>query len=307
MLRLIRRNYPNKNMKPRIIFLGLGASIIAASSSNAATISQDFEALGPGSNTQPSGWSTQLSGTGTGTTTFTTTAASLGVSAAGTSIASGLGAIMDGPTSNVAFPSTIFLNSGSASGFDLSQPITGSYDFKQSNSSAYDSSAFLFGDIKAAGSINGTSAAGQLLESYHSGGGYGNAPSTIKNGTGTTIASGSSASTAATSGGAFKDNTWYRMSFTWTPTSGTTGDFDTTSAVWNGSSFVTRSSTLATTGFTFADPEAYFGFGNIRAGDTTFDNINITGELYVVPEPTTALLSILGFAGMALTLRRRRD
>lgn len=255
---------------------------------NAASVTLDFEGETAGSSTVPSGWGYLDSGLG-GSGTYTVSAAG------GGSTGTGLGGVLTSPnpTHGTKLPYSFLVNSGSAQGFDVRNAISGSYDFKFTDSSAYDSSGFLFGDISG-GTIGGSDA-GQLLLTYHSNGGYGNAPSRIVDGSNTSLADG---------GSNFSDNTWYRTSFTWTPTSGTTGDFTRTSTRWNGSAWVSHS-TLSVSGFTFDDPEAYVGVADLWASDTTFDNISVTGDLYVVPEP-----SVLGFSmvcvGLAALLRRRR-
>ncbi len=105
---------------------------------------------------------------------------------------------------------------------------------------------------------------------------------------------------APTGNAGFADNTWYRSSFTWTPTSGTTGDASYTALRWNGSAWVAHS-TFSITGHTFSDPEAYIGVADLYGTSTTFDNISVTGTL--IPEPSAALL---GGIGALMLLRRRK-
>lgn len=269
-----------------ILCLGLN------SYSAAVTISLDFESQFPSSSTAPSGWGFLDTGRGAGGS-YTTTVSGGGVASDGTSINTGLaGVITAGPSTHGGrLPYSMLVNSGSALGFDVNQNITGSYDFKYTASSAYDSSAFLFGDLKS-GAISGSSA-GQLLEFYHSRGGYGNAPSVFVDGAATNLQSG---------GSNFNNtNTWYRVGFTWTATGANSGNLAVTSTRWNGSAFVSHG-TYTYNGFTFDSNEAYFGFTDLYAADTTFDNISITGEL--VPEPSH--LALIVVSSSCLLLRRRR-
>jgi len=87
-------------------------------------------------------------------------------------------------------------------------------------------------------------------------------------------------------------NTWYSADFSWTASTGTFA------INWDNG----NSTDLSFSGYSFNDNEVYFGFGTIQE-EGRFDNINITGTSYVVPEPSTALL---GLIGLCLLLRRRR-
>lgn len=268
-----------------ILCLGLN------SYSAAVTISLDFESQFPNSSTNPSGWSFADTGLGTGSSFFTT-------AAGGGSTGTGLGGIINDAamgTHSGRVPHGILVNSGSPA-LDLNQNISGTYDFKQlGGGGAYSSSAFLFGNISPASNVDGSSA-GQLLEFYHSRGGYGNAPSILVDGAEATIGTGSMN---------MADNTWYRVAFDWTASgSGNQGDFTVNVTRWTGSAWATHGS-LGTTGYTFDSAEAYFGFGELYSntnGGVVFDNISITGEL--VPEPSHLALIVVSFS--CLLLRRRR-
>lgn len=269
--------------------------MIAGSMADGDTITEDFEGLTAGGTTTPSVWTHQSTGLagGSGTVSYATSAAGAG------SQNTGLAGVLTDATVGThtgRVPHTIFVNSGSASGFDLGQNITGSYDFKHTGGSAYASSAFLFGDIKTPADIDGSSA-GQLLQFFHSRGGYGNAPSGFVDGTEATIQSKSNFN--------YSDNTWYRVSFTWTATGAKTGDLAITSTRWNGSSYVAHNSDTYS-GFTFDSNEAFFGFGNVYNNDTSgvsIDNISITGTL--IPEPST--LALIGLGACMMIRRRRRN
>ena len=274
-----------------LIFLAI-LSLGLNSYSAAVTISLDFESQFAFSSTVPSGWGFLDTGRGTSGNYFAT-ADGGGVASDGTSIDTGLaGVITAGPnTHGGRLPVSMLVNSGSALGFDVNQNITGSYDFKYTPSSAYDSSAFLFGDLKS-GAISGSSA-GQLLEFYHSRGGYGNAPPSFIDGAANSLQSGGSNFNS--------NNTWYRVGFTWTATGAKSGNLSVTSTRWNGSTFASHGN-YTYNGFTFDSNEAYFGFTDLYAADTTFDNISITGEL--VPEPSHLALIVVSCS--CLLLRRRR-
>lgn len=251
---------PKSSLRSFPLSAALAALLAISSASAETTVSLNFESQSAGSSTVPTGWSYRNSGLGTAGT-YVTTAANGGSTGAGL----GGSLVSTNGTHGTRLPHSFLVNSGSAAGFDLNRPISGTYDFKHTHFDSYDSSAFLFGDISG-GTISGTNA-GQLLLAYHSNGGFGNAPSHIVNGANANLVSG---------GGTYDDNTWYRVSFTWTPTSGTTGNFTRTSTVWNGSSFVAHG-TLSATGFTFANPEAFIGVADLWATNTTFDNISATG------------------------------
>lgn len=264
---------------------------ISGMAANAATITLDFESQTPSTTTVPAGWAYLHSGIGAPATngTYTTTAAN------GGSTGSGLGGVLVGnnPTHGTNLPYSFLVNSGSPSGFDVRLSITGSYDFLITNGAQYDTAGFLFGNIQG-GAISGTNA-GQLISIQHANGGFGQATAESR------IVNGANVATyAPTSNAGFADNTWYRSSFTWTPTSGTTGNLSYTATQWNGSSWVAHS-TFGITGHTFDDPEAYVAVADMWGTSTTFDNITVTGTL--IPEPSAALLGSLGFLPF---LRRRR-
>ncbi|QTN33880.1 hypothetical protein HZ994_16695 [Akkermansiaceae bacterium] len=275
-------------MKPPTIFLAI---VLSGFHARAATITLDFESQTPGSSVVPTGWSYVHSGVGAPATngTYTTTAAS------GGSTGSGLGGVLVGnnPTHGTNLPYSFLVNSGSTNGFDVRQSITGTYDFLITNGAQYDTAGFLFGDIKG-GTISGSNA-GQFLSIQHANGGFGQATAESR------IVDGANVATYAPTGNAgFADNTWYRSSFTWTPTSGTTGDLSYTATRWNGSTWVAHS-TFGITAHTFDNPEAFVGVADLWGTSTTFDNISVTGTL--VPEPSAAFL---GGLGALLLLRRRR-
>lgn len=276
-------------MKPTRFIL---AAITLMTAAQAATITLDFESQTASSTTVPAGWAYVNSGVGPtpGVGTYATSAAN------GGSTGTGLGGVLvsNNTTHGTNLPLNFLVNSGSSSGFDVRQSITGSYDFLMANTGAYDTAGFMFGDIQG-GTLPGTSA-GQMLSIQHANGGFGQATAESR------IVNGANVATYAPTGNAgFADATWYRSSFTWTPTSGTTGNLSYTALRWNGSAWVAHSN-FGITGHTFDDPEAYIAVADMWASNTTFDNITVTGT--PIPETSAALLGILG-TFMLLRVRRR--
>jgi len=119
----------------------------------------------------------------------------------------------------------------------------------------------------------------------------------------TFVIDGSGATTGSTGAIDIRDEfVWRTVTFSWTPTSGTTGDFEyTMTNQRNGGT-----NTVSRTGLTLDSNSVYFAFGTAPASgsiapDSYFDNINITGT--AIPEPSAALLGAIGFLAL---LRRRR-
>lgn len=114
--------------------------VLAMSALHADMISLNWESESPGSASPPSGWSYVHSGLGT-SGTYTTSPT------AGGSTGVGLGGVLvsPNPTHGINLPYSFLVNSGSPTGFDVRQPITGTYDFSWTNSAQYDTAGFLFG------------------------------------------------------------------------------------------------------------------------------------------------------------------
>lgn len=237
----------------------------------ATTITEDFEGeLTDGS--APGGWSVIDTGTGVYTTS------------AGTGNPGQSASITFASRGNSNTPSVYLVNGGD--GFDVTQGITGTFDFYLIEGGNYSNLNFIFGDVQDG--LSG--AAGEYLNVFLDEIQFGSRAD-IYNGAGALLFDGSANNTYRMDTGV-----WISATFSWTPTSGATGDF---SFSWTYPAQPNRGP-MTVTGYTFDSAEAFFGFGG---GDTSgyFDNISITGT--AVPEPAAALLGALG---SLILLRRRR-
>ncbi|MCX6879417.1 MAG: hypothetical protein NTW21_37285 [Verrucomicrobia bacterium] len=227
----------------------------------------DFEFVTAGSSSPPAGWSVVTVPGKSGS--YTATASGLGSN--GTGGSSGLGGQLTAstPVFSINLPGVYLVNSGYPNGLDVRQAITGSYDLNMSGGSAYGSCAFLFGDI--ASGLPGT--AGSLLEIANKLSVFNNDPDQIINGAGSALVVRPADSQRCNVG------TWYRVSFTWTPTSGTTGDLSYMVNAYSAGAWKPNYG-ASVSGFAFDNPQAYFGFSSMVAPSTIFDNINITGTAY---------------------------
>jgi autotransporter-associated beta strand protein len=258
------RILPTTRLSTGLFSIALALLASASLASAQTTVALDFESETAGITTVPSGWSYSTVGAGK---SYTTSAVNGGTNDSGAG--TGLGGVLvsDNATHGTVLPNAFLLNSGTPAGFDTSKAITGTYDFKHAHASAYDSSAFLFGDIKAA-SFPKTDP-GQFLLAYHSNGGYGNAPNRIVSGTEGDLTSGIVAGHA--------DDVWYRVTFSWTPTAGTKGNFTWSSKRLSNN---TALASLTANGVTLTPAGAYLGFADLYAPNTTFDNISVTGTTF---------------------------
>ncbi len=192
-------------------------------------------------------------------------------------------------------PGGYLLNSGGTA-FDATQSITGTFDyqFERDSTLNYIGGTFLMGNITSASGLTGD--AGQFVGAAMGRNTFGNR---------TFVIDGSGDTTGSTGAIDIRDElVWRTVTFSWTPTSGTTGDFEyTMTNQRNGGT-----NTVSRTGLTLASNEVFFAFGTApSSGNITptsyYDNINITGT-EIIPEPSTALLGALGVLAL---MRRRRN
>jgi hypothetical protein len=262
------------------------AVVLSSENAFGAMLTLDFEGETPGSTTPPTGWSLV---TAAGSPTYATTAAGQGSNGSGGS--SGLAgrvsttAVIGGTA--VDLPSGYLVNTTSGGVFDLNFPLSITVDLRIVHEDAFDDVAIVVGDV-----ANGlTATAGKafsvkFIEQESLGIAH-----AINNGQGTAAGR---LDTSALNG--VVDDTWYRATITWTPTSGLTGNIGVTL-----NNFTSNIVTMSATGFTFNAANGEVGFGSVN--DTgRFDNIVITGTL--VPEPSS--LAMLAFGMLTLWLFRKR-
>lgn len=238
---------------------------LAVGSAHSATITENFDSsLG---STPPTGWTFAGSGTyntGTGET--------------------GNGGSIESSVSTGRIPGAYIINSGSQA-YDLRESITVNFDVKVSETGNYESAAVMFGNI-AEGT---TGTADELLSMSFGRNNFGNDDPEIVNGANTILTPGENQQKVIF-------GTWHSGTYTWTPTSGTTGDLSFTLTGTQNGNVV-----MSVTGFTFGDEAGYFAFGDLDSDGVTYDNIEITGT--VVPEPGS--LALLGLGGLMMITRRR--
>ena len=275
------------NMKK--ITLATAVAVLTLTSANAA-VNLDFESGTPG-------WTFETEAGATGTPTYTTAAGT-----GATPTTSGLinssnnsaPAGFDSPD-GLSVPGGYLLNSGGTA-LDATQSISGSFDYQFGTTNNYIGGTFLMGNITSADGLTG--AAGQFVGAAMGRNTFGNR---------TFVIDGSGDRTGSTGAIDIRDAlVWRTVTFTWTPTSGTTGNFEYT--MTNQRSGATN--TVSRTGLALASNEVFFAFGSApSSGDITsdsyFDNINITGT--AVPEPGTFALLSGCLALTSIMLRRRRD
>ena len=273
----------NLKLTTTLAALAFGASATLAT---AATISENFESLSVGSTATPSGW-TYENVNGGNNAYITATGNGGGVAAQITG---------DNDTNANQPPGSYIVNSGGVA-FDVTAPITGSFDYYITTGALgrAQGGVFIFGDIRTSADTEFFSGnVGQYLGMQMMSDSFGNRGGVI-------IGDGSQ---VANFSGNQKEQEWYNIDFTWTPTSGTTGNFQATGASTSSSS----NWTVSYNGYTFDSNEAFFAFG---AGDyynnpntATFDNISIEGTEVVIPEPASIATGLFGLTLIAV--RRRR-
>ncbi|MCH7226807.1 GDSL-type esterase/lipase family protein [Haloferula sp. A504] len=220
------------------------------------TLDEDFESSTAGSNTPPAGWSLVQTA---GTATYATSSAGAGSNGAGGSAGLAGQVSATAGVGNNGLPGAYLVNTAA---IDLSNAVSGTFDFLMPNEAGFDDVGFIIGDV--ANGITGTSA-GELLYARITEGNPNAIAGIIQDGT-----SDGTSDVLASEGATISDDTWYRATVTWTPTGGTTGDFTITI-----NDFSTDILTVGVTGFTFDSANAQIGFGSIN--DTIrFDNVDFT-------------------------------
>jgi len=224
------------------------ALVIRAS---AETISEDFEAATAGvTNTPPAGW--QISGSVENG--YYVTSPNLGNP--------NKCAFLDWTGTTQVSPGIYMVNSGAA--FDATKAISGSFHFFVNEEGNYSTINFILGDVQD-GLV---SSAGAFINVYLDEIQFGSRAQ-IYDGAGGLLFNGDGNNTYTINSGQW----CYDATFTWTPTNGTTGDF---SFSWK-SADGTQRGPMTVTGYTFDNPEVYFGFGTGKVAGR-FDNISITGS-----------------------------
>jgi|GEM_PF-1346569 len=240
---MFRRSRLNTILVFAVVALGVLAFDIPA---NAVTITEDFE--GVTAPAAPSGWTT-IGASGSGS--YATTAGTGNPGQSGN---------LDWTGSNTNTPSVYLVNSGVA--FDATQAISGSFDFYNVEDGNYTRSNFILGDVQSG--LTGSSA-GEFLNVFIQERTFG-ARARLYAGDDSLLFSGDGNNIYQ-----IENNQWYSASFTWTPTTGTTGDFLFS---WNGAQGA--KGPMSAIGYTFDSEDVYFGFGTGRS-PVRFDNLSITG------------------------------
>lgn len=232
------------------LFIAAALLILQATPMAAAVISETFESQTIGSTTPPANW--MLFDT-TSTNNATYTAINSNIGAPPTSGVAGQVTSLD-YTGSGNLPGAYIVHS---TAFDSTVPFVGRFDVQIIHEDVNDDITFLVGDIGSGLTrIAGGALVLKLLEMSSS------ATSAISDGAGTPLVAPPR----------IYDNTWYRVSFSWVPGAGSTGDF--TVHAQNLNSGAPWASRYSATDFTFTPSAVQFGFGSVN--DTgAFDNIRI--------------------------------
>ena len=248
----------------------LGVANAAVTVAVPQSIGLDFESAGVGA-TPPTDWSVVNTGSGT----YATVATGGNPSQHATLTWTG---------STQLRPGAYLVNDGST--FSALTAITGTFDFQVPNIN-YATGNFVIGDVAAG--LSGV--AGDYLNVRLQRATFG-ARAELRDGDDTILSPAPSNAFGLVAG------QWLNATFSWTPTSGSTGDF---AIQWSNTDGGAQTEGFSTTGYTFSNDLVSFGFGqgrNSGGADTTqFDNFQIDGFEVVsvaLPEPSTAIFSVFG-------------
>lgn len=248
-----------RNVLLRSLSLATVALLVwQAPSVAAVAISETFEGQSVGVTTPPANW-TLFDTTGTPNATYTAINSSIGLPA--TSGVAGKVTSLD-YTGSGNLPGAYIVHS---TAFDPSVPFVGRFDVQIVHEASDDDITFLVGDIGSGLTRQaGDALVLKFLESAST------SSSALCDGAGTPL---------ATPPKMF-NNIWYRVSFLWSPTNGSTGDFAVRAQNLSSRGVTTLSSV---SDFNFVPSSVQFGFGSVN--DTgAFDNISIRTNVPVLSE-----------------------
>ena len=229
--------------------VAVGQLLMQAAPAIAAAFQEDFENQPLGTTTPPAGW-TLIDTTATPNATYAAVDSSTG--AGGSSGVAGKVTSFD--YANGGLPGAYMVNS---TAFDPATQIAGQFDVQILHEANDDDIVFLIGDIGA--ELTGNAGDALVLKLLEIGS---SSTSALNDGAGSRLATPSN----------IYDDTWYRVSFLWTPTNGSTGEL--AARVVNLDSHGYWTNPLTYSGFTFTASTVQCGFGSVN--DTgVFDNIDV--------------------------------
>ncbi len=234
---------------------------LLATPAGADTIVEDFQShTATGETAPPAGW-----------TLIDTAGAVEGYLSVDSSVGAGGHTGFAGQVSSLnyvhgALPGAYIVHS---TAFDPKQSIVGSFSLLIPNEDVNDDALFIMGDVGSGLTLNANDAL--CLKLIETGAVD---PSRLHDGAGSVL--------DAQSGSRIPNDTWHRVSFSWMPTSGSTGKFR--ARIFESSTGNAVGSTAFTeNGFTFAPSSVQFGFGSVN-DKGRFDNINININVPAISE-----------------------